>query len=113
MRKAVVKCYSVCLKSLESISDKAFKVVSYDGSIDVIPKSQVYGEDIDVLKSDSYWISAWILSKKNVTYSKKKEAYFDLKYERVVRSKADETIVFHHKPDPVSPKNNYIESLRK
>jgi len=67
----------VRLESLTSISDKCFKATSFDGSEDLIPKSQVMGPDYDVQKSNAYWISAWILEKKNLQYSSKKEAWFD------------------------------------
>ena len=72
-----VKCYSVRLESLTRISDKCFKARSFDGSEDLIPMSQVMGNDNSVQKSDAYWISAWILEKKNIQYSTKKEAWFD------------------------------------
>lgn len=71
------KCYSVRLQSLISISDKAYKATSFDGSEDILPKSQVFGQDYDVQKSDAYWIAAWILDKKNIQYSGKKEAWFN------------------------------------
>ena len=29
------------------------------------------------MKSDAYWISAWILEKKSIQYSSKKQAWFD------------------------------------
>ena len=70
-------CYSVRLASLYQITDKAYKAVSFDGSEDIIPASQVYGQDWQVVKSDAYWISAWILEKKNIQYSDKKKAWFD------------------------------------
>lgn len=70
------KCYSVRLQSLVSISDKAFKAVGFDGSEDILPKSQVFGQDFDVTKSEAYWISAWILEKKNIQYSSKKIKWF-------------------------------------
>ena len=70
-------CYSVRLESLTRISDKAYKAVAFDGSSDVIPASQVFGQDWEVQKCDAYWISAWILSKKNLQYSSKKQAWFD------------------------------------
>lgn len=69
-------CYSVRLKSLVQISSKAFKATAFDGSSDIIPASQVFGEDCDVGKSDAYWISAWILEKKSLQYSAKKQAWF-------------------------------------
>ena len=70
-------CYSVRLESLVRISDKAFKATAFDGSIDIIPASQVFGVDYEVQKSDAWWISAWILEKKSIQYSGKKQAWFD------------------------------------
>jgi len=70
-------CYSVRLQSLTSISDKAFKAISFDGSEDILPKSQVFGVDYDVQKSDAYWIAAWILEKKNLQYSDKKQGWYN------------------------------------
>ena len=67
-------CYSVRLESLVRISDKAFKATAFDGSQDIIPASQVFGRDYEVMKSDAYWISAWILEKKSIQYSGKKQA---------------------------------------
>jgi len=75
--KMKTKCYSVRLESLVSISDKAFKAIAFDGSEEIIPKSQVFGRDYDVMKSDAWWISAWILEKKNLQFSTKKEAWFN------------------------------------
>ena len=70
-------CYSVRLESLVRISDKAFKATAFDGSSDIIPASQVFGQDYEVQKSDAWWISAWILEKKSIQYSTKKQAWFD------------------------------------
>ncbi|MDR1883737.1 MAG: hypothetical protein LBR26_13275 [Prevotella sp.] len=70
------KCYSVRLESLFSISEKAYKATAFDGSTAVIPKSQVFGQDFDVQKSDAYWISAWILEQKELQYSNKKVRWF-------------------------------------
>ena len=50
------KCYSVRLESLVSISARAYKATAFDGSTAIIPKSQVFGQDYDVQKSDAYWI---------------------------------------------------------
>lgn len=75
--KVKTKTYSVRLKSLVSISDRAFKAIAFDGSEAIIPKSQVWGIDNSVQKSDAYWISAWILEKKDLQYSEKKVAWFD------------------------------------
>ena len=73
-----IRCYSVRLESLVRISDKAFRATSYDGSSDIIPASQVFGQDDEVRKSEAYWISAWILEKKTIQYSKKKSAFFEV-----------------------------------
>lgn len=70
-------CYSVRLESLVSISDKAYKARAFDGSEDIIPKSQVFGPDCEVTKSDAHWIAAWILEKKSIQYSSKKKAWFN------------------------------------
>lgn len=72
-----VRCYSVRLESLTSISEKAYRAVSFDGASDILPKSQVFGRDWDVQKSEAWWISAWILEKKHLQYSCKKSADFD------------------------------------
>lgn len=72
-----VKCYSVRLASLEAISEKAYKATAFDGTTAIIPKSQVFGSDTDVEKSDAWWISAWILEQKELQYSQKKVSYFD------------------------------------
>ncbi len=72
-----IKCYSIRLKSLTSISDKAFKAIAFDGSEAIIPKSHVFGVDYSVSKSDAYWISSWILEKKELQYSTKKLGWFD------------------------------------
>ncbi len=72
-----VKCHSVRLQSLVSISDQAYKATGFDGSSDIIPKSQVYGPDYEVLKSEAYWIAAWILEKKNIQHSTKKTMWFN------------------------------------
>ena len=65
------------LQSLVSISDKAYKATGFDGSEAILPKSQVLGVDYEVSKSEAYWISSWILEKKELQYSSKKEAWFD------------------------------------
>ena len=82
------KCYSVRLKSLDLISDKAYKAVAFDGSSDIIPASQVFCPDLEVGKSDAWWISAWILEKKSIQYSTKKSAWFDKDGTRLETSSA-------------------------
>lgn len=101
------KCYSVRLQSLSRISAKACKATSFDGSEDIIPASQVFGQDYDVTKSDAYWISAWILSKKNIQYSAKKEAWFDSDTRRMLPTYHIEK----HVPKRIEQKN--IEPQKK
>lgn len=103
------KCYSVRLKSLVSISDRAFLATAFDGSEAIIPKSQVFGPDLDVKKSEAWWITAWILEKKNLQYSTKKEAWFDNTGQMVPTFS-----VVHHRPVPKVPVNSNIhDSLIK
>lgn len=103
------KCYSIRLKSLVSISDRAYKATAFDGSTAIIPKSQVFGMDSDVQRSDAYWISAWILEKKEIQYSNKKEAYFDENGEMVPTY-----IIEKHKPEKINPlKDNKHDSLAR
>lgn len=103
------KCYSVRLQSLVSISDRALKAVAFDGSSAIIPKSQFFGYDCAVEKSDAYWISAWILEQKDLQYSTKKEAWFDESGNMIPN--------FHierHKPERVEPvQSNLHGSLIK
>lgn len=60
-----------------SISEKAYKAKSFDGSECILPKSQVFQQDYDISKSDAYWISEWILEQKNIQYSTKKEGWYN------------------------------------
>lgn len=102
-------CYSVRLESLTRISDKAYKAVAFDGSSDVIPASQVFGQDWDVQKSDAYWISAWILSKKSIQYSSKKQAWFDENGKMLPTYTIE-----RHTPDKVEAKeSNEIDDLKR
>lgn len=72
-----IECYSVRLANIKDISAKAYKVTAFDGSSAIIPKSQTFGFDQDVVKSEAMWISAWILERTGLQYSKKKSAWFD------------------------------------
>lgn len=74
-----IKCYSVRLQSLVSISDKAYKATAFDGSTAIIPKSQVFDEDLETQKSQAYWIAAFILEKEDcqLQYSDKKIKWFN------------------------------------
>lgn len=102
-------CYSVRLESLVRISDRAFKATAFDGSSDIIPASQVFGVDMEVTKSDAYWISAWILEKKSIQYSRKKSAWFD-----EVGNILPTYTVEKHTPEKHTPvKSNEIDDLRK
>lgn len=102
------KCYSVRLESLISISDKAYKASGFDGSEAVLPKSQVFGQDYDVMKSEAYWISAWILEKKNLQYSAKKEAWFNEAGKKLPSFKVEK-----HIPKPITKKAKHDESLTR
>ena len=104
-----IKCFSVRLKDLVSISEKAYKATAFDGSTAIIPKSQVLHSDCGVHKSDAYWIQAWFLQKTNLQYSSKKCAYFD-EDGNMLPSYTIKT----HVPEKVTPReNNIIEELRK
>lgn len=72
-----VKCISVRLSALYPISDKAYKAQAFDGSTAIIPASQMYGIDSDVVKSKAYWIAEWVLKKTALQYSDKKSAWFN------------------------------------
>ena len=101
------KCYSVRLESLVRVSPKAYKVTAFDGSSDIIPASQVFGQDFEIQKSDAYWISAWILDKKNIQYSTKKQAWFDENGHRLPTYSVE-----HHEPERMQPReHNTIEEV--
>ena len=102
-------CYSVRVESMRKISDKAYAVRSFDGSEDILPVSQAFGPDYDVQKCEAYWIAAWILPKKSIQWSDKKEAWFDEDGNRL-----PDYIVEKHRPERVTQKdNNLIEELKK
>jgi len=93
------KCYSVRLQSLVSISDRAYKATAFDGSTAVLPKSQVFGQDYEVSKSEAWWISAWILEQKQLQYSRKKEVWFDRDTGKMLPTYT----VFKHVPEKREP----------
>lgn len=104
------KCYSVRVKSIEpSRSGKAYKVTTFDGSEDWIPSQFIFGEDYEVGKSDAYWIAEWILEKKSLQYSDKKESYFD----SITRQQLPNVVVKHHVPDKVNKEAKHDDSLFK
>lgn len=74
-----IKCFSVRLKDIISISNKAYKATAFDGSTAIIPKSQVFDEDLEIQKSQAYWIAAFILEKEDcqLQYSNKKVRWFN------------------------------------
>jgi len=99
-------CCSVRLESLTAISGRCYKARSFDGSEDLIPSSQIFGEDYEVGKSNAYWISQWILEKKKIQWSAKKTAWFDsstrqlLYTEKTVEKHVPNRITEKPKPDP-------------
>lgn len=110
MAKGDVLCVSVRLESMYQISDKAFKARDFNGNEDIIPASQVFGIDYDVVKSEAWWISKWILEKKKITYSVKKTAWFSPDS----RTKHQSITVTRHIPEDVKPvEQNEIDSLAK
>lgn len=102
-------CYSVRLESFSRISEKCYKAVAFDGSEALIPASQYFGRDYEVQKSDAYWISAWILDKKDLQYSSKKQAWFD-----GFENKLPTYRVEKHEPTKVSAvESNEIKELER
>lgn len=76
MAKGDILCVSVRLQSMYRISDKAFKAIDFNGNEDILPASQVFGPDYDVVKSEAWWVAKWILSKKKITWTDKKQRWF-------------------------------------
>lgn len=113
--KMKTKCYSVRLKSLELISDKAYKAEAFDGSSDIIPASQVFGPDHEVSKSEAWWISAWILEKKSIQYSTKKSAWFEQDGNMPpVRLENSSVTVSHHTPGKIAARPEHeIQELKR
>lgn len=74
-----IKCYSVRLAELKSVSEKSYKATAYDGSEAFIPKSMVFGHDHEVQKSEAVWVAAFILEKDDckLQYSDKKVKWFE------------------------------------
>lgn len=100
-----IKCYSVRLDSLTSISEKAYKATAFDGSTAIIPKSMVFGRDYEVQKSDAYWIAAFILEQKDLQYSTKKEAWFDRDSGKMLPTYTIEK----HIPKKIEPVNPQVD----
>jgi hypothetical protein len=105
-----VLCYSVRLQSLTDISEKAVRATAFDGSEAIIPKSQVFGQDYEVTKSEAYWISEWILKQKSLQYSAKKQAWFD----SVTKKKQPTYIIEKHQAEiKEALENNELSTLKK
>jgi len=102
-------CYSVRLESMTPISPKCWKATGFDGSEALIPDSQYYGQDYDVTKSEAHWISAWILEKKDLQYSGKKQAWFDVDTKKQLPSYTFEKHIPKQKePKQVEPHKELI-----
>jgi hypothetical protein len=71
------KYSSVRLESLTLISSKCYKWRSWGGKEGLIPKSVVYGPDLEVRKSEAWWIASWWLKKQKLPYSIKKVKWFN------------------------------------
>ena len=102
----MTKCYSVRLESLVSISDKCYLATAFDGSEALIPKSQCYGQDYDVFKSEAYWITEWILSKKEIQYSNKKWTNFSKTGKNI-----GQVEFTHHTPEKINKEVKRDETL--
>lgn len=100
---------SVRVKNIIRISDKAFKIIGFDGSEDIFPASCILGIDNDVEKCFAYWIASWILPKKKLQYSGKKTAWFDNESKR----KEDYTITKHTPTKMTCKYNNEITELKR
>lgn len=101
----MTKCFSVRLESFYPISPKCYKAIAFDGSEALIPASQYFGQDYDVVKSEAYWISAWILGEKNLQYSTKKWTNFSkagknigqIEFTHHIPKKLDVNTITHNK----------------
>ena len=102
-------CYSVRLESLYQISDKCYKAVAFDGSEALIPVKFVFGQDREVQKSDAWWIAAWILERKNIQYSTKKQAWFSEDGRRL----PNVTVERHHAEKREAVVSNEIAELAR
>ena len=104
-----IKCYSVRLECLSEISDMALKAIDFNGNEDIIPSSQFFGVDYDVGKSNTYWISAWILDKKCLTYSDKKVRFFDKDTGRMLPT----ITIEHHTPEIINKEVEVNDELTR
>lgn len=101
-----IKCHSVRLESLTAISPKAYLACCFDGSEALLPASQIFGED----GGEAWWVSAWILEKKTIQFSRKRTAMFCTRTRKLLPVYE----VVKHVPTPRSPvERNPISELRK
>jgi hypothetical protein len=104
----LIKCHSVSTLSLTNISGKAYKINASDGSMNIIPKSQVFDKDLS--EQNAYWISAWILKQKGIRHSESKVAWFDKDTGKMLPAYHIEK----HTPDKRNPiSNNIVHGLSK
>lgn len=118
MTKGDVLCLSVRLKSVRLISEKAYKITDLNGNEDIIPASQVFGIDTDDIANDAWWISKWILKKKNIVYSDRKSKWFKSDERRatpkITRRQRHDVTIIKHTPEDIEPvEHNEIESLAR
>lgn len=108
------KCYSVRLKDVTQITPKCHKATDWQGNTYLIPDSQYFGRDYDVVKSDAFWIACWILHKEDCSLqvSRKKTGWYNPRNGTV--EPQIEIIITHHIPKTIEPKeNNTIKRLKK
>lgn len=92
------------MESFYSISPKCYKAIAFNGSEALIPASQYFGPDNSVIKSEAHWISAWILEKKQLQFSKKKWTIFSkdgqnigqIEFKHHVPKKLDKSQITHN-----------------
>ena len=109
-----IKVISVRLQSLVEISPKCYKATDWQGNSALIPKSQVFGRDYEVQKSDAWWISEWFARKEDfgVMISLKKIGWYNSNTGSIEPNYTIE--IKHHIPEKIEPKeNNIINRLKK
>lgn len=107
-KKAGTLCFKVRYEGLKRLSDKAVLIYSHNGASDIIPVSQIYWDDVD---SGIMYVSAWILEKKSIQYTKKGALWFTA-YGCAV-SATPEYKSIRHTPERVLPvESNEIEELK-
>ncbi len=107
------KVISVRLQSLVSISPKAYVATAFDGSEAIIPKSQVFGRDYAVEKSDAYWISEWILGQKSLQHSKRKMGWYNPATNHVEPCGTTYIETERHVPEPIQADHKPVTELEK